>query len=71
MMSEGQKNVLEMMIDSQPGGLSAVCEALASVCLDKANHILESYNDPKTMKVWMTQAVKLQRTADAIRKAGL
>lgn len=70
-MTEGQKNVLEMMIDSAPHGLSDIVGALADIAAEKANHILTNWQDEKLAKVWLTQAKKLSTLQTKVKGDGL
>ncbi len=45
-----ERITLERMIDKF--GLSDVLDAIASICIEKSEHVLCSYNDKTTAKAW-------------------
>jgi hypothetical protein len=55
------ERTLEGYIDSHT--LSAVVEALAGICIDKANHIRTSYGDRTLAASWCKKARQLRKLA--------
>lgn len=54
------KDDLEGMIDSN--GLTSVCDMIADVCRDKAEHLRTNWQDDATAKMW-EHAAKAIETA--------
>ena len=54
-----QKLALEGMVDSTD--VSAVVEVLADICSEKAQHIIEAWQDRASAAVWSKAALRLQR----------
>ena len=52
---------LEAMVDAN--SLSAVLEALATVCDEKANHIRENWQDGITARPWENAGARLAKLA--------
>lgn len=62
--SETDQYELEAMIDKY--SLQSVLYALQRVALDKADHILESYNDKALYKAWLKSAGQVATVAAKI-----
>jgi hypothetical protein len=75
-MSAGMKSLtpqqcieLEDVIDRY--SLAAVLEALASICHDKADHVLSTYNDTSLHRMWTEMGNRLStEESAALRKFG-
>ncbi len=56
---------LERMIDRQ--GLAAVCDMLAQICHEKADHIASNWQDRALAREWTVCARAIDRAAGAAR----
>jgi hypothetical protein len=58
---DGEKILMENIIDGV--GFSAFVDAIAGICLDKAEHIVENWQDKQTASHWTAAATDLQDLA--------
>ena len=63
-MNSQELDTLERMVDVH--GLKAVLSALGEICLDKAEHIMRSYDDQPLAKQWARTGASLLTRADKI-----
>lgn len=61
MITDTEQTALEMLVDRI--GLSAVLEALGTICDEKADHIRSSYDDNRTARIWKRAGWRLRDTA--------
>jgi len=63
------KNALEDLIDAS--SVERVCLAMASVCLEKSEHIASNWQDTTTARPWTQMAQRLNTVAGAAERRGV
>jgi hypothetical protein len=58
------KETLERLIDAY--GLNSVCENIADVCHEKAEHIVASYSDNVTAATWNIAGVNMMVASEVV-----
>lgn len=57
-LTDAECTQLELLIDST--SLAAVTDALATICSDKADHVLETWQDKQQSLAWALASTRLE-----------
>jgi len=63
------EDVLESIVDQN--GLAGTIDALATVCVAKAEHLKANWQDPVSARPWTRLAHRLDSVAEAAKREGL